>query len=42
VENEKTEDTVLKMRQFEAIQGQGKSLADAVRQMGVIVLTYPL
>ena len=32
---EKPEDIGLKLRQVEALQSQGKSLADAVRQIGV-------
>ena len=34
---EKPEDIVLKLRQSELLQGQGKPLADAVRQIGVTV-----
>jgi putative transposase len=34
------EDIVLKLRQVEVLQGQGKSVADAVRQIGVTVQTY--
>ena len=34
---EKPEDIVLKLRQVEVLQGQGKPLADAVRQIGVTV-----
>ena len=37
---EKPEDIVLKLRQVEFLQGQGKALADAVRQIGVTVQTY--
>ena len=37
---EKLEDIVLKLRQVEVLQGQGKPLADAVRQIGVPVQTY--
>ena len=33
----KLEDIVLKLRQFEGLQGQGKPLADAVRQISVTV-----
>ena len=36
-EREKPEDIVLKHRQIEVLQGQGKPLADAVRQIGVTV-----
>jgi transposase-like protein len=31
---------VLKLRQVEVLQGQGKSVQDAVRQIGVTVQTY--
>ena len=37
---EKPEDIILKLRQVEGLQGQGKSVADAVRQIGVTVQTY--
>ena len=37
---EKPEDIVLKLRQVEVLQGQGKPLADAVRQIVVTVQTY--
>ena len=37
---EKPEDIVLKLRHVEVLQGQGKPLADAVRQIGVTVQTY--
>jgi putative transposase len=37
---EKPEEIVLKLRQVEALQGQGKVLADAVRQISVTVQTY--
>ena len=37
---EKPEDIVLKLRQVEVLQGQGKPLADAVRQIGVTFQTY--
>jgi putative transposase len=36
----KPEQIVLKLRQVEVLQGQGKSIADAVRQIGVTQLTY--
>ena len=36
---EKPEDIVLKMRQVEVLQGQGKPLAHTVRQTGVTVQT---
>jgi putative transposase len=32
---EKPEDIVLKLRQVEVLQGQGKSVQEAVRQIGV-------
>jgi len=37
---EKPDDIVLKLRQVEVLQGQGKSVAEAVRQIGVTVQTY--
>jgi len=37
---EKPEDIVLKLRQVEVLQGQGRSVAEAVRQIGVTVQTY--
>ena len=37
---EKPEEIVLKLRQVEILQGQGKPLADAVRQISVTVQTY--
>jgi transposase-like protein len=37
---EKPEDIVLKVRQVEVMQGQGKSVQEAVRQIGVTVQTY--
>lgn len=36
---EKPEDIVLKLRQVEVLQGQGKSVQEAVRQLGVTVQT---
>ena len=39
-QREKPEDIVLKLHQVEVLQSQGKPLADAVRQIGVTVLTY--
>ena len=36
---EKPEDIVLKLRQVEVLQGQGKSVQEAVRQIGVTVQT---
>jgi len=32
---ERAEDIVLKLRQVEVLQGQGASIGDAVRQIGV-------
>lgn len=37
---EKPEDIVSKLRQVEVLQGQGMSIADAVRQIGVTQQTY--
>jgi len=37
---EKPEDIVLKLRQVEVLQGQGKSVQEAVCQIGVTVQTY--
>ena len=37
---EKPEDIVLKLRQVEVLQGQGKSVSEAVRQIGVTIQTY--
>lgn len=37
---EKPEDIVLKLRQAEVSQGQGKSVFEAVRQIGVTIQTY--
>ena len=37
---EKAEDIVMKLRQVEVLQGQGKSVSDAVRHIGVTVQTY--
>lgn len=37
---EKAEDIVLKLRQVEVLQGQGKSVQETVRQIGVTVQTY--
>lgn len=37
---EKPEDIVLKLRQVEVLQGQGRSTAESVRQIGVTVQTY--
>lgn len=37
---DKPEEIVSKLRQIEVLQGQGKPIADAVRQIGVTVQTY--
>ena len=37
---EKPEDIVSKLRQVEVLQGQGATIADAVRQIGVTQQTY--
>jgi transposase-like protein len=37
---EKPADIVLKLRQVEVLQGEGKSVQKAVRQIGVTVQTY--
>ncbi len=37
---DKPEEIVLKLRQVEVLPGQGKSIADAVRQIGVTQPTY--
>ena len=37
---EKPEDIVLKLRQVEVLQGQGKPVSEAVRQIGVTIQTY--
>ena len=37
---EKPEDIVLKLRQVEVLQGQGKSVSEAVRQIGVTIQTF--
>ena len=37
---EKPEDIILKLRQVEVLQGQGRSVSEAVRQIGVTVQTY--
>ncbi len=36
----KPEEIVAKLRQVEVLQGQGMSAADAIRQIGVTVVTY--
>ena len=40
VRREKAEDIVMKLRQVEVLQGQGKSVSDAVRHIGVTEVTY--
>ena len=40
VRREKAEDIVMKLRQVEVLQGQGKSVQEAVRQIGVTLQTY--
>ena len=40
VRREKAEEIVMKLRQVEVLQGQGKSVSDAVRHIGVTVQTY--
>ena len=37
---DKPEEIVLKLRHVEVLQGQGKSIADAVRQIGMTQQTY--
>ena len=37
---EKPEDILLKLRQVEVLQGQGKSVSEAVRQICVTIQTY--
>ena len=37
---DKAEEIVAKLRQVEVLQGQGASIADAVRQIGVTQQTY--
>ena len=37
---EKAEVIVMKLRQVEVLQGQGKSVSDAVRHIGVTIQTY--
>jgi putative transposase len=37
---EKAEDIVSKLRQIEVLQGQGMTIADAVRQIGITQQTY--
>ena len=37
---DKPEEIVLRLRQVEVLQGQGSSIADAVRQIGVTQQTY--
>ena len=38
--HEKPEDIVSKLRQIEVVQGQGMTIADAVRQIGITQQTY--
>jgi putative transposase len=40
VEREKAEDIVMKLRQVEVLQGQGKSVSDVVRHIGLTEVTY--
>ena len=40
VRRENSDDIVMKLRQVEVLQGQGKSVSDAVRHIGVTVQTY--
>jgi putative transposase len=40
VKREKPEDIVLNLWQVEVLQGQGKSVSEAVRQAGVTIQTY--
>ena len=40
VRREKAEDIVMKLRQVEVLQGEGKSVSDVVRHIGVTVQTY--
>ena len=37
---ERAEDIVSKLRQIEVLQGQGMTIADAVRQIGITQQTY--
>ena len=37
---EKPEDIVMKLRQVEVLQGQGMSIAETVRQIGVTQQTF--
>ena len=37
---EKAEDIVMKLRQVEVLQGQGKSVSDSGRHIGVTIQTY--
>jgi transposase len=39
-QREKPEDIVLPLRQVEVLMGQGRSTAEAVRQIGVTVRSY--
>jgi transposase-like protein len=40
VRREKAEDIVMKLRQVEVLQGQGKSVSDVVRHIGLTEVTY--
>ena len=40
IKREKPEDIVSKLRQVEVLQGQGMTIADAVRQIGTTQQTY--
>ena len=40
VKREKPEEIVSKLRQVEVLQGQGMTIADAVRQIGVTQQTF--
>lgn len=40
LKREKAEDIVLKLRQVEVLQGQGQSVGDAVRQVGITQQSY--
>ena len=37
---DKPEEIVLKLRQVEVLQGQGMTISEAVRQIGVTIQTY--
>jgi len=40
VRREKADDIVMKLRQVEFLQGQGKSVSDVVRHIGLTEVTY--